>query len=322
MFSCVVDSKKYKSERVVNMIIEEMLKKHYNIENISNVQKTVYGSGNTYIVSTPEKKYMLKSKCKVEDAEIYRMIEKENICANIPKPYWNSKDDILTESSFILYEFYEGETLSMFDDAMVTQAIVEIKNLNNQLKLIRDTMCFKVTNDWDRIRDNDYILNELYGRITKLEMLYEWKTTIIRSIEYLKENKELLNSENYQLIHLDLGPDNFLVNGNIITKVLDFTPGYNLELLSLAQFVYWNYFWNKEVFEEQKVNDYLRHYCDKKDVEKLQHEFNLSIILACLYRVVGLLLDMERSQKIECSRLEKRMKILNWNLNRLAMHSF
>jgi len=224
----------------------------------------------------------------------------------------NNKSEYLTNNSFVLFEFIDGETFIRFDEEMTLIAIKKIKELSDSLKLINKEINFKIENDWDKIRENKFLLDDASERIITLDISEEWKELILECINYLKENSEVLNSETYQLVHIDLGPDNFLVKDKNIISILDFSPANNLELMSLAHFIYWNYFWFEIAFSKEKLNEYLRVYFGGICSDETEKILEISLVIACLYRVIGLLLDMENQGSISISRLEKRINILYW----------
>lgn len=292
------------------MNLIEMLSENYDINNIERIEKTKYGSGNTFIVTTNHNKFLLKNNCKYEDIEIYHYVKFD--IKTFPKIYQNNKSEYLTNNSFVLYEFIDGDTFIRFDEKMTLVAIKKIKELNDSLKLINEDINLKIENDWDKIRMNRYLLENVSERLLSIDISAEWKKIILVCIDYLKENKSMLNIENYQLVHIDLGPDNFLVKDNGIVSILDFAPAINLELMSLAHFLYWNYFWFETELSKNKLKEYLRMYNGDYCNKEVERFFELSLVIACLYRAIGLLFDMENHGSINTLRLEKRIGILKW----------
>lgn len=292
------------------MNISEMLSQNYDINGIVKIDKTKYGSGNTYVITTDDHKYLLKDNCKKEDVEIYHYIKSYK--TTIPKIYQNNKSEHLTANAFLLYEYIDGITVNKFNEKMTQVAIKKIKELNDYLKLIDKNIVLRVENDWDKIRANEYLVEYVPERIMTMEFCDEWKVLILDCINYLKKNNEVLNRDHYQLVHIDLGPDNFLVKDNRIVSILDFTPSINFELMSLAHFAYWNYLWFETNPSKRKLKEYLRLYNGDTIDEEVETFFKLSLIIACLYRVVGLLFDMENQGSIDTVRLLRRINILEW----------
>ena len=92
-----------------------------------------------------------------------------------------------------------------------------------------------------------------------------------------------------QLIHSDLGPDNFLFNGDDVYSIIDFTPEYENEIYSLCQFCYWNYFWIS-IENEQLINDCLKIYYQRNASEVEKKIFNIFMVKAALFRVAGVIM--------------------------------
>lgn len=299
------------------MNIKNLLIEHYNINAIEKIEKTKFGSGNTYIIITPKKKYLLKDNCKKEDINIYNLIKEKETDAIFPNMYQNNEFNYVTENTYVLFEYVDGETFIKFDEEKTLKAINKIKILNKILRNIKVNL--NIENDWDRIRDNDYLLNNVIRRIDTMILSKEYKLLIGECIKYLIENRSFLLKEHCQLIHIDLGPDNFIVKDNEIISIIDFTPGYSLELLSLAHFIYWNYFWFDNNYSKEKLKTYLKEYYGEVDIKDKIKEFNISIIIACLYRVLGPLFNMEIHGLIDVSILNKRFSILKWTKNNLLI---
>jgi hypothetical protein len=88
-----------------------------------------------------------------------------------------------------------------------------------------------------------------------------------------------------QLIHGDLGADNFLMCGNMVTSIIDFTPQIASEIYGLCQFLYWNVLWQEE--STASLHTWAKVYSEEVDKET----FDCCMLQAALYRVVGPLLN-------------------------------
>ncbi|MDF2935492.1 MAG: hypothetical protein K0Q90_865 [Paenibacillaceae bacterium] len=101
-----------------------------------------------------------------------------------------------------------------------------------------------------------------------------------------------------QLVHGDLGSDNFLFQGDTVCSVIDFTPEIASELYGLCQFLYWNVLWQEE--SASSLYAWGKRYSEQPDEEL----FNCFMLQASLFRVTGPLLNGS-------SNVDKRIKLLD-----------
>jgi hypothetical protein len=119
----------------------------------------------------------------------------------------------------------------------------------------------------------------------------------------LADSLDLLNHLPKQLIHSDLGPGNIIFAGGEVKSIIDFTPAYEHEFYSVAQFLYWTCLWD---FERDRSYRRIKFALDAgKDV------LFAYLVKACMFRFLGPALNMQRSGTFEPARLARRLSALD-----------
>ncbi|WBW95130.1 phosphotransferase [Oceanirhabdus sp. W0125-5] len=297
------------------MDIKNLVKEHYEIGLITDIKKTTFGSGNTFIIETENEKYIAKVNNKANEIKIYNDIQKLVSLSGIKQPrvILTKYKELITPFGLVLYEYINGETLAEFDDQTELKALNYMFKYNQELKKIHiEENEFQIENDWDRIKSLDYVCNEVPKRISDLNIEPKFKEELLSGISVLSKYKIFLDNMDKQIIHSDLGADNFLVSNREICAIIDFSPEINNELYSLAHFTYWNYMWRAEKFEKKVINGYLDNYYEQNNSKNHKQEFYLLLLQASIFRVLGPLFEISRSKSQDFSRLDKRMELMRW----------
>lgn len=305
------------------MNLHMLIKKNYNIDSIKKIEKTKNGSGNTFLVETNSRKYILKINERRDFVKIYDKVEKKLNSFSLlqSRIIKTNKNEIMTTEGVVLYQHIEGENHSILNKIQSKNAIEYINKYNEALKLVpfeKNELCIK--NQWDKARLMGYITNEFPILMTKLQLEKKCKKNINDVINILLINKAKLERQNKQLIHSDLGADNFIFQGNKVVSIIDFTPDYNHEVYSLCQFIYWNYLWSSSSINIEVINDYLRLYSSYSCRKSEDNVFYLLLLNSALYRIVGPLANMYDRGNKDYSRLEKRFLILEKLLQEVALY--
>ncbi len=295
------------------MSLKETLVKNYNIGPIIEIKRTENGSGNTYFIECEQGKYIAKTNERIDFVNIYHKVQHElNENHILQSKIIRTNDDmVMTKEGLVLYEFLEGDNLKELNEKQLINAIKHMKKYNEALRKVpctEDEIEFK--NHWDSARSIDFMINEFPSSLAEASIDIKNKQNVYKAIEILSTNKEKITQQENQLIHVDLGPDNFMFKDNQVVSIIDFTPEYNHELYSLSQFIYWNYLWDNQHIHKEQINNYLRiydiNYNQKDDMET----FYLLLIRAALYRIIGPVMEMVKRNAEDYTRLKKRFRIL------------
>lgn len=297
------------------MNLKLTIDKYYQIGLIIDIQKTEYGSGSTYIVESESGRFIAKLMNKEYEIILYDRIQNNLKHAGIKQPQviQTVNGNLISLDGLVLFEYIDGESYRFVNDSAELKVIEAIYEYNQQLKNVSYcTSEFEIENDWDRIRSLDYICNKANERIIGLKIDQVWENILFEAIGILRGEKEYLNELDRQIIHSDLGADNFILKDNEVLAVIDFTPDINNELLALAHFVYWNYLWRTTQPQKSSIDFYLEQYYKREVKEKYHNDFYLLLLNASVYRILGPLFEISKSDKKDYSRLSKRFEIAEW----------
>ncbi|CAK7078926.1 phosphotransferase [Tissierella sp.] len=300
------------------MELHEIIAKSYAVGPAIKIEKTKYGSGNTYFVETNQEKYIAKTNERMDFVHIYDKVENLLNEMNIlqSRIIKTNYGGIMTSEGVVLYEFIDGDSCTILTKSQSENAIRYIRKYNKALSLIP----FKVEeldvkNHWDKARSIDFIINEFSNYLIELEIEIQDKKHIYDVINMLSKNRSRMTEQSKQLIHSDLGADNFIFKDDKIISIIDFTPEYNHEVYSLCQFIYWNNLWNTSNINKDDINNYLKIYNFGDDINIEKDAFYLLLLNAALYRIVGPLIDKLNRNIKDYKGLEKRFFILRELLN-------
>ncbi|MCQ4923575.1 phosphotransferase [Tissierella carlieri] len=300
------------------MELYEIIENDYSIGSIIEIEKTKHGSGNTYFVETNRKEYIAKINERMDFVHIYDKVQKLLNEMNLLQSciIKTNCGGVMTSEGVVLYEFIDGDSCTILTKSQSENAIRYIRKYNKALSLIP----FKieeldVKNHWDKARSIDFIINEFSNYLIELEIDTQDKKYIYDAINMLSKNKSRITDKNKQLIHSDLGADNFIFKDDKVISIIDFTPEYNHEVYSLCQFIYWNYLWNTSNINKDDINNYLKIYNFDDDINIEKDAFYLLLLNAALYRIVGPLIDKLNRNNKDYKGLKKRFFILKEVLN-------
>lgn len=295
------------------MDLFKIIERNYDLKPIRKIELTKNGSGNTFLVQTEQEKYIAKVNERNDFVHIYEKVQNKLNQIDILKSRIIKTNNNLnmTLEGIVLYEYIDGENNISLSEKQIENAIKYIKKYNKALSLIsfkNEELINK--NHWDKAKSLDFIVDELPNLLLKLELKMQDKRNIYYVIDILSKNKALIAKQNKQLIHSDLGADNFIFKGDKIISIIDFTPEFNHEFYSLCQFIYWNYIWHTPYINKSQINNYLRVYNEDSDINIENDMFFILLLNAALYRIVGPLLDMFSRNINDYSGLKKRFSIL------------
>lgn len=293
------------------MDIKSIIVQSYEIGPIGETENPRHGSGNTTLLEAGGKKYVAKCNERPDfirtyaQAQVY--LEQEGL--RHPRLVKTRATAWMTPEGVALYEFVEGETVDIFSSSQLTTALKYLRRYNQTLKqvpLAQDDLEFR--NHWDQARSLPFLVSELPSFLATADIPDKFKAVINVALASFAPLQQAL-SANKQLIHADPGPGNFLLSGDEIVAIIDFTPDYNHQFYSLAQFVYWTHLWPGAGINRDALDYYLIQYLGEKVTDSDRLLFFYFLIYAALFRVTGPLLDcLQRDGDV--TRLSKRVEVL------------
>lgn len=282
------------------MDVISFVKKHYNI-NAKAVSK--YPNKDVWLIKSSDEIYILKDNQRFD----YLLIEEEaNKILNrnhiVTHQIIKNTDGYLCTGSFALFTYVPGVYKENFSLDEIESSLSFLAEYNKALAKVKNHDLDKIT-EYDDAKDYDYLINELPKRIASYQIGEAKKALISKGIQIIKDNQIKIESLPKQIIHADLGSDNFLFYKGFIYSIIDFTPDYDIEDYSLAQYIYWSVYhsqiWNYEKIEIIKDIYYTK--SGKKDPNLLYP----LLIKAALFRIIPQL-------NIGNTSLDKRFSFLEF----------
>lgn len=195
------------------------------------------------------------------------------------------KNELMTPQNAVLYSFLRGEVYETLTISQIKNAVKYLSRFNSDLANVPFAPAeIREQNSWDKAKSLDYLINEFDYRQFSIEQSNI--TLITKSIQILENNMDTLLAAPKQLIHSDLGPDNFIFENDNVSSIIDFTPEYENELYSLSQFCYWNCYWTS-IENEQLAGELLKTYYQRDVLNAEKELFNMFMIKSALFRVAG-----------------------------------
>jgi Ser/Thr protein kinase RdoA (MazF antagonist) len=289
------------------------INEQYSIGTIINVKKS--DTGNAYFVDSESGKFIAKTNERHDFVSIFNKVQNHlNINGFKQSRIIKTIDGkLLAQNNMVLYEAIPGTVHSKLTRDQSLNVIRYIKSYNTMLSQVEfsETELLR-QNNWDKARSLEFIANELKPILNSITTIDQNKLEpIFDSIEIIQSNYQLLTSLKKQLVHADMGSDNFIFNEDKVVSVIDFTPDYSYHVYPLAQFVYWDYLWQNENITQDGLFSYLEEYNREVDETVRLEVYKLFLIIAAVFRVAGPLLNMLENPISDLSKLEKRLCIVS-----------
>lgn len=283
---------------------------NYELGQVIHVEQALLGSGSTYFIQTPGKKYVAKTGQRQDFLKIYQKVQAHLNAKNILQGRLvRTRDNQLqTADGLAVYEYISGDCWKTLTAAQTDRAINYMYIYNQALKEVAFSETeLETRNNWDRARSLEFLGRELPQLLTQA-VPARLRQTVLSAARVILGKHQLLSASR-QLIHGDPGPDNFLFHGDEVRCMLDFTPDYQHELYSLCQFVYWNNLWTARAIPGDLNRCLCQYYPEREGLDYIDL-FSVLLLQAALYRVTGPLLDILEAGHENWAGLEKRVCIL------------
>lgn len=294
------------------MNIEQSLMQEFGLDHIRSTSLLPGGSVNCHLVVTSDQSYVYKPAgradfVRVQDRMQRALNERGHLQARVIP---TRTGQLITSDGHTLLEFIPGEVPERFSQGQLQSVIRYSHSYNRALssvpfapeELAQDSI-------WDKAKSLDFICSqaESAGYLAALDGADSH--LLSQAICLLRDQTTLLQALPQQLVHSDLGPGNVVFAGERVRTIIDFTPDYQHELYSLAQLLYWTclYEWDDASLERLKAALPIYYGGDGALTEQNKFLLFIQLIKACLFRVIGPLLQMIETKNLHPSRLTKRL---------------
>jgi len=285
------------------MDAKSFVKKHYGIDALA-VSK--HPSKDVWLIKAENEIFVLKDNQRYDfltiEEEANQVLERHHI---VTRKIIKNNLGYLCTGSFALFTYVPGTYKDNFNMDEIDSSLTFLAEYNKALAKVSKHEIDKI-NEYDEVKEIDYIVNTLPLEIDSYQADLYQKAMLKEAVQVITDNKDLLESLPKQLIHADLGADNFLFYKNAIYSIVDFTPDYDAEEYALAEYVYWCIYHN-ETWDYEKINNIKNSYFKKSGL-KDNNAFYPLLVKAALIRVA--LTYMSGNTPIE-----KRFNFLDFILN-------
>ncbi|WP_207706890.1 phosphotransferase [Alkaliphilus pronyensis] len=296
------------------MDIKRIILENYDLYNINKIIPSKLGSSSAFIIETTTDKYIAKMNERKDFITVYDKVqEKLNKIGMIQsKIVRTNMKQIITGEGIVLYEYIDGISYREFNDIQMKKAIKYVAEYNRVLRTVSfSSNDLKMKNHWDYAKSIDYVLSKFPNKLKNYSLPTENRESIINAINMLSDNLERLLALRKQLIHTDLGSDNFILDENDeIISIIDFTPEYDSEYYSLGHFIYWNYLWRTADTNFDTIMEVKNIYEDVIKTRLDDNIFYILLIRVAIFRIVGPILELIEKRISYNNSLDKRFTIL------------
>lgn len=296
-----------------NIGIAEALKRDYNIGSVVQL-KDISSSTACYLIDTAGASYVFKHVGRRDFVQIHDKIwgtlSKEGLTHG--RVMRTNSGELMSQLGYTLFEFIPGETHPRLDDNQFRTAIEYLYVYNQALRKVpfAPEEIWQL-NNWDRVKSVQFLYDNIEPLITHVQMDDQACQLLRQARNILKESMTFFQNNSKQLLHSDLGPDNIVFYGNEIRAIIDFTPEYENEIYSVAQFLYWNCLWDYQKSDSlPRIGSTLGYYFGAKEQAGHKEALFLYLVKACLFRIMGPALNMVYSDSFDQNRIQHRLQVL------------
>ncbi|EFM10659.1 hypothetical protein PaecuDRAFT_2571 [Paenibacillus curdlanolyticus YK9] len=295
------------------MTFQQLLNSEYGINDVLAL-RDLSKSGPCYQIVTAERSYVLKQVDRLDFLNAYQkaqtVLKNHGLIQGSIIPTKTNK--LMTKSGYTLIEFVPGEAIETYTDEQFCSII---KHLYTYYQILREVP-FAATeieevNNWDKLKSVAFMCRKVEEFLQTFELDERVRWLLKRAQLVLSEHVDYFNRAPKQLIHADLGPGNIVFCDHTIKTIIDFTPEYDNELYALAQFLYWTCLWDfSESASLARIRSTLTIYCDGDVPQEMPDGLFLYLLKACMFRIMGPLLNDSQNGEINIHKLQKRMAAL------------
>ena len=221
---------------------------------------------------------------------------------------------LMQPDGFSLFEYIPGDAPMEYTDDQFASAINYLRKYNEALRLVPfDPAEVLRLNVWDEVRSTEYLCSQVESLIIQAELEAPTQSLVRRAACLLRDGCDRLSCLPKQLIHGDPGPGNLIFDGSEVRTIIDFTPDYENEMYSLAQFLYWTCLWRfEQPRSHDRIEEALRMYPKPTGVHSQDRKDAMfaHLLKACMFRIMGPALSMLRSGTLKPERISRRLSAL------------
>jgi homoserine kinase type II len=199
-------------------------------------------------VVTTRGHYVLKPAYRQADVELQARVAGLLTAAGIRQPRLEpaSSGGYVSSVGYFLQELLPGESPARPTPAQTSAAMRHVAAYHLALGQLPIGYEPDRGSLWVRVTDPGFLLTRLPGLLARYGLPDRAPSL---ALDYLRQSRAGLAALPRQVVHGDIGPDNFLLAGDEVVALIDFTPHLQSVLFAAATALYWFH-----VYESPKVN--------------------------------------------------------------------
>jgi homoserine kinase type II len=189
-------------------------------------------------VVTGRGSYLLKPAYRQADVELQAEVATLLTARGIRQPRLEPtrSGGYVTRSGYFLQELLPGVSPTRPTPAQTTAAMRHVAAYHLALGELPVSYEPDRGSLWVRVTDPDFLLAELPGLLARNGLADRAPGL---ALDYLRRSQAGLAALPRQIVHGDIGPDNFLMTGDEVIALVDFTPHLQPVLFAAATALYW-----------------------------------------------------------------------------------
>lgn len=290
------------------MLTEDQIQRYYDVGRVHSIAQTDHNG--VWMLDTTHGRFVAKLGQREDHLRLHfqaqQALQDHGLHCNHVVP--TAEDALLTPKGLAIFTWVPGESIQALDasrcDAVFTYLPAYFRALA-AVPCVEGDFCRR--NGWDDAQSLDYLLKQFPLQLADMPLTEVDRAVLAGAVDRLRIEQIRLQTLQRQLIHADLGPDNFLFDGSQVTAVIDFTPAYDCPLYAVAQFVYWNDLYPNPCTPRNVLLERLHAFAPGAWSDGLMMAM---LLRATLYRAAGPLLEMAHAGDVHQTRLRPRIECI------------
>lgn len=210
----------------------------YDIGQLLTVQPLPSGNPAACKITTSRGVFLLKPVYRQGDLELQAQVAPLLTARGIRQPEVlpTATGQLACSAGYALLEWLPGSALTEPTPAQAAAAMRHVADYHLALGEIGLSYRPDATSLWVRVTDPGFLVDILPDLLARCGLADEDTDLAIR---YLGQSRLGLEALPSQLVHGDIGPDNFLMDGDAVVSLIDFTPHWDSVLFAASTALYW-----------------------------------------------------------------------------------
>jgi homoserine kinase type II len=251
----------------------------YELGELLDAQPLSAGSPAARKVTTTRGVFLLKPGYRAADVELQAEVARLLTARGFrqPRVVPTAAGGVLSNAGFVLLEWLPGAAPADPTSAQVAAAMRHVAGYHVALGQLPVSYRPDPESVWTRVADPGFLVDSLPGLVARYELANQ---DTDEAIGYLDRSRAGLAALPRQLVHGDIGPDNFLMDGDVVVSLVDFTPHWDSVLFAASTALYWFHVYSAAEVSERRLAASLAAMAERRP----WHDAELALFRAGLVR--------------------------------------